>query len=242
MTVPARGVLALLLAALLLAFVAGCGSQNNGVGSKSPAEILDAATAAAQAASAVHLQASSSAGGLMLVMSMRYTKEGARGQVTLLGLSFELIRIGNSLYVRGNRAFDRRLGEMLGGRTGAAVAAKLPSGTWLQGAAGAGPVKQLAAFTDMDQELALILGHRTPVGKGAERTMGGQKTIELKQAGRLYTGALYIATIGNPYPILQRKTGQETGQTSFTEWNKPVTLTAPTPALDVNQLAGEKGQ
>ena len=234
--------LAVAAAGLLLALLSGCGSQSNGVSSQSASAILDAASGAAQSASAVHLQVSSSAGGLTLSLDMHYTKDGARGQVSVVGLSFELIRIGNSLYVKGNNAFDRRLGEMLGGRAGEAAAAKLPKNTWLKGAAGSGALKQLGAFTDLDQELALVLSHGTPVAKGAETTVSGQKTIELKRAAKLYTGALYIATTGNPYPILQRKTGQETGQTSFTEWNKPVTLTAPTSALDVSRLAGEKRQ
>lgn len=160
------------LTLLCLGYVAGCGSQSNGVSSKAPGEILDAATSAALHASAVHLRTSSSVGGSTLALNMAYTKDGAQGQISLLGLSFELVRIGDTLYVEGNMVFDKRLGETLGARTGAAVAK--------------------------------------------------------------------LVTTGKPYPILQRRTGRERGQSTFTKWNKPVTLAAPTGALNINQLNAEK--
>ncbi len=223
------------IATLVLAFLCGCGSSSNGVASKSPAEILATATSAAQQASSVHVHANSANGPLTLTLDMNYTKNGAHGSVSLFGLDYQLIRIGDTLYVSGNSRFYRELAQTLSGHAATAVA-KLPAGTWLKATVGSGPGSGLAPITDMDSELALILGRGTPAAKGAETSVNGQQAIELKQAAKLYNGSLFIATTGKPYPILQRKTGRETGQTTFSAWNQPVTLTAPANAIDISQL------
>ena len=72
--------------------------------------------------------------------------------------------------------------------------------------------------------------------KGPITTINGQKAIELKTKGKLYTGAIYIAATGTPYPIEIVKHGRETGQTTFTGWNQPVTLSAPAGAVELSQL------
>jgi hypothetical protein len=219
----------------MLASVCGCGSSSNGVASTSPADIVAAATSAAKRASSVHIQARSASGPLTLALDMSYAKNGAAGSVSVLGIDYQLIRIGDTLYVSGNSRFYRGLARTLHGPAARAVA-KLPSGAWLKAGVGGGRASGLAAVTEMNTELALILGGGTPVAKGTEKTVNGQPTIELKQTAKLYTGALFVATTGKPYPILQRKTGRETGQTSFSGWNQRVILTPPANATDISQL------
>jgi hypothetical protein len=219
----------------VLAFLCGCGSSSNGVASKSPADILATASSAAQQASSVHIQANSSSGALTLTLDMSYTKNGAHGSVSVFGLDYQLIRIGDTLYVSGNSRFYGELAQTLSGHAASAVA-KLPPGTWLKAMVGSGPGSGLASITDMDGELALILGRGTPVARGAETSVNGQQAIELKQTAKLYNGSLFIATTGKPYPILERKTGREHGQTSFSDWNQPVTLTAPANAIEISHL------
>jgi hypothetical protein len=227
--------LAGVLATLVVGLVCGCGSSSDGVVSQSPAEILASATNAAQHASSVHVQSRSAAGPLKLALDMRYSKDGAHGSVSLLGLDYEVIRIGDTLYVSGNGRFYRELAQTLSGHAAAAVA-KLPAGTWLKSKVGNGSISRLAAITEMNSELAPILERGTAVAKGAQATVNGQRAIELKQAAKLYVGSLFIATTGEPYPILERKTGHESGQTTFTGWNQPVTLTPPTSATDLSEL------
>jgi len=223
------------LAILVLAFLCGCGSSSNGVASKSPAEILARATSAARHASSVHIQASSANGPLKLALDMSYAKNGAHGSVSLLGIDYQLIRIGDTLYVSGNSRFYRELARSLSGHAARAVA-RLPAGTWLTAEVGSGLGSGLAGITEMNSELALLLGRATPVARGAEKTVNGQQAIELKQTAKLYVGSLFIATTGKPYPILEHRTGRETGQTTFTNWNQPVNLTPPANATDISQL------
>jgi hypothetical protein len=228
----------LLAAALVLvvpALFCGCGSSDNGVASKSPTEILATATSAAQQASSVHLLSSASAGPLTSVLNMQYSGTDGQGHVSLVGLSFGLVRIGETIYANGNRKFYTRFGQTIGGSAGAAIT-KLPTGTWLKSTGKTGPLSQLGSIADKETELGLILSRGTPVTKGSETTVAGQKVIELKQLARLYTGSLFIATTGKPYPIEERKTGREQGRTSFTNWDQAVTITAPAHAVDVSQL------
>lgn len=42
---------------------------------------------------------------------------------------------------------------------------------------------------------------RGTVSKGARVKLGGQPTITLKLTRKLYTGTLYAATTGQPYPL-----------------------------------------
>ena len=41
---------------------------------------------------------------------------------------------------------------------------------------------------------------------------------------------------GKPYPLQITKTGAESGKVIFNRWNQPVTLQAPTNAIDISAL------
>lgn len=212
--------LALLLTLALTAVLAGCGgSDGNGVASKSPTEILSASMAAAQGASSVHVVGNSTVGRLSATSDLQLTSNGGRAQVSLLGLAFEIIRIGNVLYVKGNLAFDERLHAITG--------ANVPQGAWLKALVTDGALAQLVGFTNLRSELRFLLTHATPPTKGATTTLGRRQAIALNETGRLYSGSLYVATTGKPYPIEIVKHGKETGHTTFTAWNQPVSLSAP---------------
>jgi len=230
----ARLPLALLLAAALAAAAAGCGSSENGVASKSASEILAASKAAGDSASSVRIASKASQGQLVLTSNSELSSNGGRAQISFVGLSFEVIRIGNTLYVKGNRAFDARL-------TGSAAnAAKLPPGTWLKAIASGTQLAQLAAFTDLSSELNRVISTTGPLTKGSTTTVNGQKAIELKEVAKLFNGVLYVATTGKPYPVELLKHGREAGQTTFTGWNKPVALTAPANTIELSKLEHEK--
>jgi hypothetical protein len=214
-------------AALLIALVlTGCGgSSGNGIASKSASEILAASRAAAESATSVHVAGKSAQGPLSLTLNLDLASDGGRGQVSLLGLSFELIRVGNTLYAKGNPAFYTRLSATTG--------LHLPQGGWLKAPASGGKLAQLASFTDLGGELARLLSSSGPVTKGAASTVNGQQAIELKESAKLFSGSLFIATSGKPYPIQLVKRGRETGQTTFSGWNVPVSLTAPANAIAI---------
>jgi hypothetical protein len=221
-----------LLAVALAAALTGCGgSSGNGVASKSPSDILAAAKAAAVSATSVHVSAKNSQGPLSLTLNLDLASNGGRGQISLLGATYEVIRIGNTLYAKGNPAFYKRLSAITG--------LHLPQGVWLKAPANGGRLAQLASFTDLSSELNLLLRSTGPIIKGATTTVNGQKAIELKETAKLFSGSLYIATTGKPYPIELLKHGRESGQTTFSGWNQPVSLTAPPNATALSRLGHE---
>jgi hypothetical protein len=211
--------------AIALAALTGCGSSNgNGIASKNASEILAAAKAAAQSATSVHIEAHNAQGLLTLALNLDLTSNGGHAHISGLGVDFEVIRIGNTLYLKGNPGFYERL---------SGAAAHAPPGAWLKAPVNSGPLAQFAAFTDLPGEVGRLIASANPVTKGTTTSTNGQKTIELKQTGKLYTGKIYIATTGKPFPLEIAKTGRETGHTTFTNWNQPVSLSAPSNTINI---------
>jgi hypothetical protein len=222
---------------LLLTFLAlgltptGCGSSDNGVASKSAAEILTSARAAAQSASSVRLSTRSTKGRVKVMLDAGLARDRGSARTSFLGATFEVIRIGNTYYVKGNRLFDAQLERIVG--------REVPHGRWLKESA-TGRLAQLGSIVNLKTELPIVLGGQGAVSKGSTTKIKGQPAIELKQEHKLYTATLYVATTGEPYPLLLRRSGQETGETKFTGWNEPVTVTRPANAIDVSQLQHTK--
>jgi hypothetical protein len=223
---------ALLALGLLVMSVAGCGSSDNGVAAKSASEILAATRAAAQSASSVHVVVSAKVlTGRPFKLDVRLGKRQAHARVLFFGSGFEAIRDNNTVYIKGNTTFDERLESALG--------VKVPSGVWLK--ATTSSLRQIGSFTDIGRELPVILSGSGKVSKGAEVKIDGQPAITIKLTRKLYTGTLYVATTGPPYPLKLTKTGEETGQTTFTGWNDPVTVSPPSKAVEIGQLQQIKG-
>jgi hypothetical protein len=219
--------------ALALLALAGCGSSDNGVASKSGGEILAASKAAAESANSVHVVGRNSQGSASLTIDLSLARSGGRGQISFLGLNFEVIRIGGTVYVKGDLAFYKRLGAVLG------TTVDVPRGTWLKGAANSGPLAQLAALVDLRGELARVLSAPGSVTHGVRTTVNGQKVIELSEATKVYKGSIFVATTGKAYPVQLVKTGgRERGRVTFSEWDKPVSLSAPAPSVDISSLKG----
>jgi len=225
---PAAAALAILLA--LAAPIAGCGgssSSGNGVASKSPSEILAASKAAAAGASSVHVAGALSSGGTPLTLDMDLVSgRGGRGQISEGGLSFELIVIGDTVYIKGSPTFYSHFGGT--------AAARLFQGKWLKAPVTGGELASLASLTNLGKLLEQTLASRTTLVRGPTATVASQPVVELHDTA--HNGSLYVATTGQPYPIEVVKRGTETGHVSFTRWNQPVTLTAPAGAIDLSQL------
>ncbi len=217
----------------LLVALSGCGSSDNGVAAKSAKEILQASKAAAIGASSVRVVGVSKVRGSSFTINAHLALGSARARISLLGLDYEVIRIGETVYLKGSQAFYARLGASLG------KTLHVPVGTWLKAPAGSGPLGQLAALTDLPKELSLMLSTSAYLTKGASTTIDGQKAIALKEKAKLYEGVLYVATTGKPYPIeLVKSGGRERGRTRFSGWDRGVSLRAPSPAVEVGGLKG----
>jgi hypothetical protein len=227
------------LVLVLATVLAGCGSSDNGVASKPASEILAASKTAAKSASSVRISSTTKTGpSSTSTFKLELGSDSGRAAYSLLGLRFEVLRTGGSLYVRGNKTFRERLGSKLGGQEGANAAAKLPASTWVKVPAGSSTLTGLGELTNIGVELPRILAP-APVVKGHETVVDGQKAVTLKESTLRYTGTLYIATTGEPYPIQLVKHGRQTGKMTFSGWNDPLKLSAPTNTIDISTLEGK---
>src|SRR2546423_14673602 len=100
--------LALVLTAALLA---GCASSRttakaNDEASKAPVRVLADAKAAATSASSVHVSGSINSGGPPITLDLTTARnKDAKGSMSTSGLKFDLVRIGDTLYIRGSDEF-----------------------------------------------------------------------------------------------------------------------------------------
>jgi hypothetical protein len=226
---PAPAVATLALVAVLLGGCGGSGgsSSGNGIASKTPTQILAAATAAADSASSVHVTGSIVSGGSPITLDLELVAgKGGRGQISENGLSFNLIQVDGTAYISGSPAFYSHFGGP--------AAAQLLEGKWLKAPASSGSFSTLGSLTDLNQLLNTALSDHGALAKGPTSTIDGQQVLSVTDAA--HGGTLYVATTGKPYPIEISKAGKTGGKISFGAWNAPVTLQAPKSSIDLSQL------
>jgi hypothetical protein len=202
-------------------------AADNGVASKPAAGILAATKVAADSASSVHVSGTikSASSALTLDMSLLAGK-GGRGRISENGISFELIVIGNTVYINGSPAFYRRIGG--------SAAAELFQGKWLKASSSSADFASIASLTDIRKLVDTTLANPGKLSVGATTTVAGQKVVGVTDTTK--HGTLYIATTGKPYPLQISKDGTGGGKINFGNWNAPVTLSAPANSVDVAQL------
>lgn len=218
--------------ALAVAAIAGCGSSGsssseNGVAAKSPTEILSASKTAAQGASAVHVSGSLVSGGSPITLDLNLVEgKGGKGKISENGLSFELIQLNGTAYISGSSEFYKHFAGP--------AAAQLLQGKWLKASATSGSLSTLASLTDLQKLISAALAQHGTLTKGSKTTISGQPAIPVTDTTQ--GGSLYVATTGEPFPLQISKSGSGGGKITFDEWNKPVTITAPANAVDINEL------
>src|SRR4029077_12106720 len=121
--------------------------------------------------------------------------KGGRGKISEGGLTFQLIGIGNVVYIGGSPAFLRHCGG--------ALAVRLFQGKWLQVRAGSRDFASVSGLTNLHLLLNKLLASHGKLAKGATTTVRGQQVVPISD--RTKGGTIYIATTGRPYPIELRK-------------------------------------
>jgi hypothetical protein len=229
MRVPA---LALVLTAALLA---GCGSSKNesapnGEASKPPTQVLADAKAAATSADSVHVSGSIVSGGTPIKLDLSMVRgKGAKGSMSTNGLSFDLVGVGDTVYIQGSDEFYKHF-------AGAAVA-QLLHGKWLKASATQGQLKSLAPLTSIGALFAGISTHHGKLTSEGATTFDCQKVAEIRDTSD--NSKLYVAATGKPYPVaIVGGKQNQSGTITFDDWNSHVSLCAPKHALNISKLGG----
>ena len=224
--------LALVLAAGLLAGCGGHSSQAkpNGEASKPALRVFADAKAAATGASSAHVSGSLVAGGTPITLDLQLARgKGAKGSATISGLQFDVVRIGDTAYIRGSDAFYKHF-------AGAAIA-QLIHGKWVKTSVTEKRIRSFAPLTSVGALFARInSGHGRLVNEG-ETTYKGQQVVAIRDTSD--NSRLYVAVTGTPYPVaIVGRTKGLSGTIAFDDWNESVSLTAPKGAIDISQVTG----
>jgi len=214
----------------LAAFAGGCGggSKSNGEAGKSADQVVTDAQAAAVAARGVHVSGAITTSGVPLTLDLTLVKDtGARGSMSQANLKFEIVRVGDTVYVKGSDAFLRKFA----GATGA----QLLHGKWLKGSTATGALAALAPLTDIAKLFNGALGSHGKLRNEGEQDYKGQKVVAIKDTSN--GGTLYVAATGTPYPV-GLAGGKDPGSITFDGWGDTVTIEAPKGAIDLSKLPG----
>ena len=224
--------LALLLTAALLA---GCGSSGstakpNGEESKKPSQVLADTKAAATSASSAHVSGNIKSNGTPITLDLTTSRnKGAKGSMSTNGLKFDLVRVGDTLYIQGTDDFYKHF-------AGAAVA-QLLHGKWLKASATHGRLKSLAPLTSIGALFNGVSSHHGKLANDGKTTYKGQDVVAIRDMSD--GSKLYVAATGKPYPVaIVGGKGNDSGTITFDDWNKSVSLSAPSKAIDIGQFGG----
>ena len=229
-----RLVYAVVAGSLLVA--AGCGgssAKQNGEDKKSAQQILSDVQQALSSASSVHVTGHVTvpgAGDVQLDLHMSGPTTG-KGTVKVKGQPFDVVRVGKDIYLKASAAAYAASG--IPATEGALIADR-----WIKAPAEAAQFKQLSGFIGL-QPIAGILAPTGTLQKGPKKSIDGTPTVGLQDVvnGRV-NGTAYISLVGKPYPLRVDGTSKAgaSGRVDFKDWDKPVTVNAPSGAFDVSKF------
>jgi hypothetical protein len=236
-----RARLVLVPIALAAALVAGCNTKSdpgtttppaasdNGVANLSADEILARATTALNNAKSFKAKGEMDSDGTKVTIDMQFSGKDFKGNLSGEGMQFEIIRIGNDIYLK---APDDVWKTFLPPGQDAALA--LLRGKYVKVDASMPQFAALAGSMDTSE----ILKPEGAVTKGEAKVVNGIPTIALKDGAD--NGTLYIATQGEPYPIRIEGPAAEGGAIDFTDFNASVTIAAPAAGevFDLKSIVG----
>ncbi|MCX5376043.1 hypothetical protein [Streptomyces sp. NBC_00091] len=186
----------------------------NGVGKLAADKIEGQAKAAATAAASVHLSGTLVSGGKTFTLDMRLKADGGSGEVKSAEDTFQLLRVGEQLYLKASAAFWGKSDSA--GKLGDKYV-KVPESD--------PTYKQFRGFTDMHVLLDGLLGLQGQLTKGGYTTVGHTRAVPLSAAAGK-GGKLSVSLEGTPYPLLMERAGGA-GRVELSEWGKPFPLEAP---------------
>ncbi|RII16162.1 hypothetical protein DSC45_16365 [Streptomyces sp. YIM 130001] len=220
----------MLCASLAVVGLAGCSdgeedpdAGTNGVGKLSAARIQSKSRKAATAADSVRLSGSVVSKGATYKLDMQLTGDGGSGEVRSASRTFQLLRVGEQLYLKADADFWTS-GKESGGKSDDAAAGKL-DGKFVKVPKGDQSYRQLSGFTDKKLLLDGLLTLHGKLDKGERGKTAGRRTIELtgdKGAG----GTLDVSLDGPPYPVMLERAGGA-GVLKLADWGKEFKVEPP---------------
>ncbi|WP_367320975.1 hypothetical protein [Streptomyces sp. HUAS ZL42] len=207
----------------------GCSSDpdegTNGIGKLPPAEIQSKTRAAAETAAAVRLAGSVVAGGKTYKLDMRLKAGGGSGSVTAEGATFQLLRVGEQLYLKADAEFWSHENDGKGGAGSDTAAADKLDGKYVKVPKGDPSYQRFSGFTDKDVLLEGLLTLHGDLATDGHHEQAGIRTIRIT-GDEGSGGTLDVSLEGKPYPLRLERAGGA-GTLSFSAWEKDFSLKEP---------------
>ncbi|MEV1037335.1 hypothetical protein AB0J01_11705 [Streptomyces sp. NPDC050204] len=225
-----RTALAALLCAGLAVTLTACGGEDpdqgtNGVGKLDAGQIEKKAQGAADAADAVRLAGTLVSKGGTYKLNMQLKEDGGTGSVASKDSTFELLRIGDELYLKAGSGFwshEEKSGA--DSAAGGAAADKLDD-KYVKVPQDDPTYKQLRGFTDKETLLDGLLTLHGTLNKGDREKVGSARTIQI-MGGKGEGGTLDVSLEGTAYPLRFARGGGG-GTVILSDWGKDFALEAP---------------
>ncbi|MDF6019000.1 hypothetical protein [Streptomyces sp. JH34] len=221
-----RTAFAVVLCAGLTVALTACAGEDpdkgtNGVGKLTAEQIDKKARAAAGAADAVRLTGKLVSKGGTYTLNMQLSGKGGTGSVTSKQNTFELLRVGDELFLKADAGFWKH--EQ--GDDGSDQAADKLDGMYVKVPEDDPTYQQLRGFTEKDTLLDGMLSLHGKVNKGDRGTVGGVRTVQI-MGGKGEGGALDVSLKGTPYPLRVARGGGG-GTVTLADWGHAFELEAP---------------
>lgn len=205
----------------------GCGAdeppvETNGVEELPPEELEERARTAAAEAATVRLSGTVVAEGSSYRLDMRIGPDGGVGEVSTEGATFELLRVGDEMYMKADAAFWETEGipeELESDPT-----QKL-DGKYVLVAPDDPAYGELSGFTEKNALLEALLVLDGERSTGDESEVDGVRTIQLNAADGA-GGTMHVSLEGTPYPLRLHR-GGDAGDLQLTDWDQEFSLHAP---------------
>ena len=201
--------------------------EDNGVADLEADEILDKATTALREAGSVQVTGEISQDGGKLGIDLGISRDGAAGNMSIDGAEVNLIVTKEKVYMQGDAAFYESIG---GG-----AAAKLLGDKWLSVDADAEQARDFGAFGDFDEFVDSFLDPGD-IKKGDTGDIEGTPAIALDDQDDEEPSQLWVATVGEPYPLQVNRIGSDTEKIRLSKHGEEVDTTPP-PSDEVVDLA-----
>lgn len=191
----------------------------NGVEDLKADEILKRASAAVSEAQSVKASATTEQeAGTTSSLNLSLTRSGAQGTLSSGESNQELIATEGTIYLKGDDQFNQGV---------AGANAEKLTGKWVSVPAESPEAGSLRGLTSIGNFFSGLLTPASAPTKVKPKQIDGVRCVGLKSQN----GTLWVATTGEPFPIAVESEAA-TGGVQLTEWNAPVTITAP-PAEEV---------
>jgi hypothetical protein len=225
----------LVIAGLLT--VAACSSSgnsaNSGNGAMSPKELSSKALAAFKAASSVHVTGNITQGSSTTRVDLQLGSSGGKGTITVSGATVQILSVGGSTYFQ---APDSLYKQFVPADKQSTVLPLL-RGKWVRVPAGSTEFGDLVSLANKDAFVNAIQqnsGNSKNLQKGPAKTVDGVACVSVVDPKQKVT--VYVQQNGTPYPVEVDEGSQ--GSVHFSDWNKPVSVSAPSASdiVDLSQL------